>query len=249
MLRRGFRRAYDSCNIIADLGVDMRIVLDRTGHTCPRRVTLTPWSLCEPAQPVVADMATRRELFGDAALALLYSGNFGRAHSSDEFLALARCLQSANVGFCFSVRGNRVSALTAAVNEADSNIRLADFVPESDLETHLGSADILLVSLRPEWAGIVVPSKFFGALAVGRPVLFAGPSESSIAGIIREHKVGWVLNRESLDSVASEMRRLATTREELAALHRHCHKVYRDNFCRHRILDAWDQELRRLVIR
>src|SRR5439155_22933525 len=146
-----------------------------------KQVTLVPWALVEPASPPKPDPATRRELFGDAALTLLYSGNFGRAHSYDEFLALARALRGDPLSICFAVRGNRADELRREVRADDANIRFAGFAPESELETRLGAADIHLVSLRPEWTGIVVPSKFFGSLASGRPVIFAGDPKSALA--------------------------------------------------------------------
>jgi hypothetical protein len=33
-----------------------------------------------------------------------------------------------------------------------------------------------------------VPSKFFGSLATGKPVIYAGPADSSIACLLREHE-------------------------------------------------------------
>ncbi len=51
-------------------------------------------------------------------------------------------------------------------------------------------ADVHLISLRDDWAGVVVPSKFFASLAVGRPVLYAGPSESEIAHWVAENDLG-----------------------------------------------------------
>jgi len=47
--------------------------------------------------------------------------------------------------------------------------------------------------LSPSYTGAVVPSKFFGALAAGRPVLFEGSVDCSIARWIKEHRIGWVL--------------------------------------------------------
>ena len=71
-------------------------------------------------------------------------------------------------------------------------MRFAGFAPEAELEKRLTACDLHLVSLRPEWTGTVVPSKFFGALAAGRGVVFAGSPESAIARWIDEHQVGWV---------------------------------------------------------
>jgi glycosyltransferase involved in cell wall biosynthesis len=178
---------------------------------------------------------------------LLYSGNFGQAHSFDEFLELARRLRGEPIHFCFGVRGNRVDALKTAVRSDDCNVSFAGFAPESVLEARLAAADIHLASLRPNWTGVVVPSKFFGSLASGRPVIFAGPLDSCIARWITEHDVGWVLNQESLPAIAQELRELARDKEKLRSIQQRCHDVYQRHFSLGRIMDRWDQELRDLL--
>jgi hypothetical protein len=193
------------------------------------------------------DPATRHELFGDAPLGLLYSGNLGRAHTYADILELARSLQGSGAHFCFGVRGHRAGELCMAVRPGDANVSLAGFAPEAGLARRLAAADIHLVSLRPEWTGVVIPSKFFGSLAAGRPVVFAGGRDSAIARWIEEHGVGWVLDGGSREAVAAELRRLAAAPAKLAELQRHCHRVYAARFCRDRILMGWDCELRRLA--
>jgi glycosyltransferase involved in cell wall biosynthesis len=245
LLKRLLGTAYQSCDLIADLGSCMRARLEEYAHPA-RKVTLVPWALTEPSEVLAADQATRKDLFGEASLGLLYSGNFGRAHSHDEFLDLARQLRDQSIEFCFAVRGNQVQELRAAVRPDDTNVRFAGFAPEEQLAKRLGAADIHLVSLRPGWTGLVVPSKFFGCLAAGRPVLFAGSRKAAIAQWIEEYGVGWVLDRESLPEVASELRRLTQAKDELKALQKRCHEVYKTHFCRERIMDRWDNELRAL---
>lgn len=246
VLKRLLGAAYRRCGLIADLGSCMGGLLERYGSPA-RTATLVPWALVEPPAVVEPDPATRRSLFGDAGLGLLYSGNFGRAHSHTEFLDLARRLRGRGVGFCFAGRGNRVDELKAAVTADDTNVTFAGFAPEAELEKRLTACDLHLVSLRPEWTGTVVPSKFFGALAAGRGVLFAGSPASAIAGWIREHRVGFVVTPETVASVAGELSRLAADPGELAATRRRCFDVYHQKFSKHRQLDAWDAELRRLV--
>ncbi len=247
-LQRLLRSAYKSCHLVADLGSCMRDRLEAYGHTC-RKVTLVPWALAEPTEVESPDPATRRELFGDSPLGLLYSGNFGRAHSFAEFLKLARRLRGTGAHVCFGVRGNRVEELRAAVRPEDSNVSLAGFAPEEALLKRLAAADIHLVSLRPEWTGLVVPSKFFGSLAVGRPVLFAGSRGAAIARWIAEHKVGWVLDTESEEAVAAELAELAASRERLQTLQQHCNAVYQRHFSRQQLMDQWDRELHGLLYR
>jgi len=246
MLRSALRIAYGCCDLIADLGSCMRRLL---GQYRPRgaKVTLVPWALSEPDRPVPPDRRVRAELFGPAKLGLLYSGNFGRAHSYEEFLDLARALRGSDAALCFGVRGNRADELHGAVRTDDSNISFAGFAPEEELELRLAAADIHLVSLRPEWTGVVVPSKFFGSLAAGRPVVFAGSEESAIAGWIREFQVGWVLTRTNVSEVADDLRALCDAPERLATLQLRCHSVYHEHFSWNAVMNGWDRELRDLI--
>ncbi len=274
MLDRRLRRAYAACDLIADLGPCMRERLERYGSPA-RQTTLVPWALVEPETVEKPDPAVRRELFGDARLGLLYSGNFGRAHAFEEFLELARCLRPSSpphpaggrgqgeggtpssplhptggrgqgeggIHFAFGCRGKRADELRAALRPEDTNITLAGFVPEEALAQRLAAADIHLVSLRPEWTGLVLPSKFFGSLAAGRPVLFAGSRDCAIARWILEHQVGWVLDAGSMEAVAADLRRLQHEPARLAEMQRRCHQVYHAHFSRRRVMDAWHEEL------
>ena len=54
-------------------------------------------------------------------------------------------------------------------------------VSETELEKRLSACDFHLVSLRPEWTGTVIPSKFFGALSANphRPSSFAWKKAAS----------------------------------------------------------------------
>jgi glycosyltransferase involved in cell wall biosynthesis len=246
LIQRMTRAAYHSCDLVADLGCCMRRLLDRYGTRC-RQVTLVPWALSEPERIRPADPCIREALFGDAPLGILYSGNFGRAHSYVEFLQLARHLRGQGVHFCFGVRGNQADELRRAIGPEDTNITFAGFTPEAELALRLAAADVHMASLRPGWTGVVVPSKFFGSLAAGRPVVFAGSGDSAIAHWIREHKVGWVLDQSSLPRVADELRLLVASKKNLQILQRRCFAVYQAHFSRRNIMDCWDRELRALL--
>jgi hypothetical protein len=44
----------------------------------------------------------------------------------------------------------------------------------------LVAADVHLITLRPSFSGLVVPSKIYGCLHSGRPILFVGPKSSDV---------------------------------------------------------------------
>jgi glycosyltransferase involved in cell wall biosynthesis len=140
--------------------------------------------------------------------------------------------------------------VVAAIIPEDINITLAGFAPESELQQRLVAPDIHMVSLKPEWTGTVVPSKFFGSLAVGRPVLFAGSKESSIARWIAEHQVGWVIsNADDIQHVANELKELSKQPEKLKDIQIRCHRVYQENFSMNSTIDRWNEVLLALLER
>ena len=248
-LKKLLRPAYRSCNLVVDIGSCMRERLRSYEHSSDE-ATLVPWALYEPESLPPVDESVRRSLFGAANLGLMYSGNFGRAHSYQEFLELARMLRGESIHFSFGIRGNGAQRVVDAVISEDINITLAGFAPESELQQRLVAPDIHMVSLKPEWTGTVVPSKFFGSMAVGRPVLFSGSKESSIARWINEYKVGWVISDgEDIKRVATQLKELAQQREQLRDIQKRCHQVYQENFSMNATIDTWDELLKGLLER
>ena len=137
--------------------------------------------------------------------------------------------------------------LKAAVTAQDTNVRLVPFAEESELEKRLNAADIHLLSLRPEWAGVVVPSKFFGSLAVGKPVIYAGPELSSIAGWVREFDVGLVLTEDNLKSVVQELLRIAQQPGMLSSWQKNALQTYQNHFSKKIVMDAWNSALHKVL--
>ena len=87
----------------------------------PQQITITLWSLVEPNELAHADYEMRQEIFGDAKLGLLYSGNLGRA-LVQRVCRFSSCLQNDSVHFCFAGRGPRLAELEQNVGRADTNV-------------------------------------------------------------------------------------------------------------------------------
>jgi glycosyltransferase involved in cell wall biosynthesis len=209
--------------------------------------TIVPWALIEPEWPSPIPPAERNELFAEAKLGLLYSGSFGRAHSWRGLPEIAEALHGRGGRVVFSVRGSGVERLREEVERRGSPVEFVEFAPTERLMFRLSAADVHVVSLREEWTGTVVPSKFFGALAIGRPVLFLGSANSAIAKWIKQMGVGWILDRDRIESLATELIEWAESPTAKAKLFKHCHAVYQREFSRRRALDRWDQTLRSLL--
>jgi colanic acid biosynthesis glycosyl transferase WcaI len=238
--------AYRSCALIADLGPCMRNVLLKYPSPA-KRETIVPWAFEEPEAPLPMAAAERLAVFGKTPLALLYSGSFGRAHSYQELLDLAEWLQPSGARLVFSVRGKREEELKKAVQESDAGIAFVPFAPSDRLQDRLACADIHVVTLRSDWTGMVVPSKFFGALAAGRPILFVGSPASSLAQWIHEFAIGWVLTGENLHQVGEQLLSYIASPDEIQAMHQRCFAVYREFFSRSSQIEKFDQALRSLM--
>lgn len=238
--------AYSRVDLLADIGDCMRARLAKY-HTSAKRVTLPTWALAEPSFVLPIEEDQRESLFKSAKIGLLYSGSFGRAHSYSELLTIARYMRGVDAHFSLAMTGNRVEEVRRAVRTGDVNVSFAPLVPQEQLKSRLSAADIHIVSLHEEWTGTVVPSKFFGAIAAGRPVLFIGSEESYLARLIRRHGLGWVCSPGSERLVAEELAGICATPGCLRDLQRHCHRVYKTEFSRERITSAFDVELRNLL--
>lgn len=242
------RFCYRFVDGMVDIGPCMRQRLDAYGHRAAR-ATLVPWALTEPDAPLQPDPETRNELFRDAKLALLYSGTIGKAHEFEVFVALARELRrrNASVHFCFAGRGNRYAELRQMVSEDDTNISFAGFADENQLVKRLGAGDIHMISLRAGWEGVVLPSKFFGSLAAGRPLLYTGTPDSAIKTWINQYQVGYVVNSANITDVADELCALADNPALLREKQQSAYKCYQQNFSREKIINGWDEFLRRIT--
>jgi colanic acid biosynthesis glycosyl transferase WcaI len=174
----------------------------------------------------------------------------GRAHDFDAILQLARACRRRSgdaVSICFAVRGNRAAELRAAVGPDDTNVALVDFADERSLHRRLAAADFHLISLREEWAGVVVPSKFFASLAVGRPVLFAGPADSEIARWIAESDLGLHLRADDVEATAARLHAVMEDDAAMARWRENALAVYRSRWSKRVTNDRWDALLRELV--
>jgi colanic acid biosynthesis glycosyl transferase WcaI len=247
--RRLMGLAYRRFDALIDLGPRMR---ERLGdyRTGVYQETMVPWALTETETPAPVDAAARDALFPRAKLALLYSGTMGRAHDFELFLRLARACRARSgdaVSICFAARGNRADELRRAVGPDDHNVAFAPFADETALPGRLAAADLHLVSLRADWAGVVVPSKFFASLAIGRPVIYAGPADSEIAQWIVEHDLGIHLTDETVDAAAEKLQRLIDDPAAIARWQHNALAVYRRQWSKRVTCDRWDARLRALA--
>ena len=138
----------------------------------------------------------RREHELDGRFVVMSSGNIGLAHTFEATLEAAALLQDRepDLLFLFVGEGPRLPWLhEEAARRGLTNLRFLPSQPRERLAESLSAADVHLVTMRDDLCGLVVPSKFYGIAAAGRPVIFAGPADSEVALDILRERCGAVL--------------------------------------------------------
>lgn len=170
-----------------------------------------------------------------------YSGNLGRAHDGRTMLAAMQALRNdETIEFTITGSGAQAEAIRA---EHLPNVRFAGYAPREQLSESLSSADAHLVTLRPELEGLIVPSKFYGVLAVARPVLFVGAADGALARIIEANACGFVIAPHDSEDLVRRIRELANDRQKARAMGLRGRRVYEERFAPHIAFASWERIL------
>ncbi len=169
-------------------------------------------------------------------LTILYSGNLGLAHDVETVSeAILRFSSDSRFHFAFAGAGsghNFLRALCAA--HAISNISLRDYCDRGGLSHSLSTCHIGLVTQKPATLGAVVPSKTYGIMAAGRPVLYIGPKEGTPAQIIARFRCGWQIDSGDGAALSRLLERLATNPGEIAEAGARAREAFLRNYDRPR---------------
>jgi len=128
----------------------------------------------------------------DGRFLAMYSGNLGIGHDVQTFVEAARRLKDRLPELVVLFIGDGVRRAEAeALAKGLENVRFLPYQPHDAIGESLSAADVHLVSLREDLEGLLVPSKLYGALAAGRPVIYLGPPRCEVARVVHEHDLGW----------------------------------------------------------
>ena len=218
-------RAFNWLNRRMLAAADDVVVLDRMmaerinkkRDVSEKLTVLPPWPAQDPAKLVPhEENPFRAKYVGDDRRVVMYSGNHGPSNPLDTILAAARRLaDDPRLLFMFIGGGIGKREIDDA---AGGNIVSLPYQPRGELRNSLSAADVHIVTVGDAVPGIVHPSKVYGAMAVGRPILLVGPPENHVADIMSEHDIGWHVQHGDVDEAVRVLRQIASMpRAELEA--------------------------------
>ena len=121
-------------------------------------------------------------------IVIMYSGNHAYVHQLDTLLETAFILKENSLFLFVFVGGGVRRKDVSEFKEKNKlkNIIQLPFQPRENIHNSLGSSDIQVVILGDGQVGYTHPNKVYGAMYIGKPILYIGPAESHVADLLSD---------------------------------------------------------------
>jgi colanic acid biosynthesis glycosyl transferase WcaI len=201
------------------------------------------WCDDEAIAPISATDNPLRHSWGLADKFVVgYSGNLGRAHEFETALKASERLQHhPRVIFLMIGGGHQFEQLQDAV-KARNLEPIWQFQPYQEQEAlnlSLGVPDLHWISLKPALEGLIVPSKFYGIAAAGRPIIAITAADGDIARLVLQHDCGIVIEPGDSDRLAEAIGALADDPAQAAAMGSRARAMLEAQFTRQHAIERW----------
>jgi glycosyltransferase involved in cell wall biosynthesis len=241
---RNISLKWATTNVV--LGERMRERLQVIGVAPERIRVVENWAELDPEKPKPVGSSALRERLGlSGKFVIGYSGNLGRAHDFHTLLAAAETMRNEDdTLFLMIGGGNGMSRLAQEVRQRRlENFCFQPYQPRESLADALAAADVHWLSLLPALEGLIVPSKFYGILAAGRPVAFIGDRDGELARELRACGCGEAVEVGDSRKLADVLHLWKSDPSLRDHMGRCGYDLYGARFCAQRALNQWKQIL------
>jgi glycosyltransferase involved in cell wall biosynthesis len=193
---------------VVAIGETMRRRLVAKGAAPDRLRVIPNWVDTTRLQPQPKANAWSRAAGLHDRFVVMHSGNVGHAQDLDSLVRAATFLRDLErLELVIIGRGARQEELTELGRRLEiDRLRFLPYQPRRSLSDSLSAADVHVVGLASGLAGYVVPSRLYGILAVGRPVIAAADEESETARLVHDVGCGLVVPPGRPDLLAGAIR-------------------------------------------
>src|SRR5882672_3709530 len=168
------------------LGEDMRARIVAKGVKAERVTVVRDGAdFCEAGSSPALDFEVVRAIRGDFKFVLLHAGNLGFYGAWETLVAAARELADEGIGLVFVGDGAQREQVKAAAADC-TNVRFLPFFPAGKISSVLAAPDAHVVTVKRGLEGVIVPSKMYGILAAGKPIVAVAPPDTDVAKIGEE---------------------------------------------------------------
>ena len=168
-----------------------------------------------------------RTIRGDFKFVLLHAGNLGFYGAWETLITAVLELEKDGVGLVFVGEGAQRAHVEALAREA-KNVRFLPFFPASKIPSVLAAADAHVITVKRGLEGVVVPSKLYGILAAGKPIIAVAPEETDVVSLGAKFGFAVSADPDKPEKVAAAIRSLVMNSEKVQTMGRAARAVAPD---------------------
>jgi colanic acid biosynthesis glycosyl transferase WcaI len=205
---------------VVAIGETMRERLVDKGAARERIVLIQNWVDVDAIQPAERDNRWSHEQGLSGRFLVMHSGNVGHAQNLDALIRASTFLRDLDrLSVTIIGAGARHAELVelAQTLEAEA-VSFLPYQPREMLTESLSSGDLHFVGLAQGLAGYVVPSRLYGILAAGRPVLVSADPDSETARVVTRVGCGIVVPPGKPNLIAEVVRGAYEGKYDLKAM-------------------------------
>jgi colanic acid biosynthesis glycosyl transferase WcaI len=233
------------------VGESSRSFILKLGVASDKVGVIPNWCDDEKVRPLCHKLNSLRTEWGlQGKFVVAYSGNLGRAHEFHTILNAAKRLQRLHGPIFLFIGGGALQPqLTAEVREhkLESIFRFEPYQPKDSLPLSLTLPDVHWISLRPEMESWVLPSKFYGACAAGRALVFIGDGENELAQLIKAYECGVVIAPGEDKKLADFLLEMMENPKKAASMGERARNMLEKRFSKKFALEAWTNLLEPVI--
>jgi colanic acid biosynthesis glycosyl transferase WcaI len=236
---RDFSLRSATMNVV--IGTRMLEYFENRGIPTSKLCVIENWADSAIKPKSRGSSALRAQLGFSNQFLVCYSGNLGRAHEFSTLLAAAQELrEDRSIAFLIVGGGARMEALQQAVRQRSlESFRFLPYQDRSTLEDSLAAADVHLASLLPALEGFIVPSKVYGILAAGRPLIFIGDADGDVGRTIDEAQCGISVGIDNGMHLAASILKLQSDPAACAAMGTRAREAFLSRYAFANAIDKW----------
>jgi len=210
---------YRNSAVLIPVGDKMSKILLKKGVNPDKIEVIYNWMDTNLIKPVGKDTPFSRERDLVDKFVVMYSGNMGLSQGLETVLECARITRDKPIDYLMIGGGaNRDQLMEMAEQWRLNNVRFLPYQPKEKLSESLGSADIHLVPLKSGLSNYSVPSKVYGIMASGKPIVASVDEDSEIASIVAKAGCGLVVEPENARALAEAISTLYHDTDKLDKL-------------------------------
>ena len=123
------------------------------------------------------------------------------------------------------------------------------FIPYQDrelLKYSLAVPNVHWISLKPAVEGMIVPSKFYGIAAAGRPIIAITSADGEIARLVREYECGLIVEPGQAKALAQAILTLSADPSSVTCMGARARAMLDERFTRRHAYQQWRDVLDRI---